>query len=257
MFNIVNLEFARAIFDASEETGLPVMLGMPEVFFDYYDVEIMAGVCGQLVRRAKNPVAIHLDHGKTFDTVMTALRVGFSSVMYDGSSLGYEENVRNTAEIVKIAHSFGVTVEGELGYVGRAGQDEPDSGGFTKPDEAADFVRRTGVDALAIAIGNQHGQYRGIPKLDFDRLKDIRGKVDCGLVLHGGSGISNDDFVEAIRCGINKINIYTAMDAAVRDFTRKSFSGYPSFLAYTKDLTQTVKAVVKEHMEIFARAKTM
>jgi fructose-bisphosphate aldolase class II len=256
MFNIVNLEFAQGIFDASQETGLPVMFGIPERFTQFYSIDCMAGVCKKMIEGAKAPVAIHLDHGKSFDGVMSALRAGFSSVMFDGSSLEYEENVKQTAEIVKIARAFGVSVEGELGYVGRVGTDEPGPESFTRPDQAADFVRRTGVDALAIAIGNQHGQYKGVPKLDFERLKAIREKVDCGLVLHGGSGIANEDFVETIRCGINKINIYTAMDVAVKDFTRKSFANYGSYLDYTKDLTKVVRDVVREHMELFAGIKT-
>ena len=254
MFNIVNLEFAQAMFDASQETSLPVMFGMPERFFQYYNAEAMTLACKKFIEKAKAPIAIHLDHGKTFEGVMTALQAGFSSVMYDGSSLDYEENVAKTKEIVKIAHAFGVTVEGELGYVGNTSE-AVNSDNFTKSEEAMDFVKRTGVDALAIAIGNQHGQYKGIPKLDFERLKEIRAKVDCGLVLHGGSGIAAKDFVEAIRCGINKINIHTANENAVKEFTNKSFANYPSFLEFTKGLTAVVKDVIKEHMLLFASAR--
>jgi fructose-bisphosphate aldolase class II len=257
MFNIVNMEFARAIFDASQEIGLPVMFGIPERFMrNFYSPDCMALICKEMIKQAKAPAAIHLDHGKTFDGVMIALRAGFSSVMFDGSSLDYEENVKQTAEIVKIAHSFGVAVEGELGYVGQAGTDELTPDSFTRPDQAADFVRRTGVDALAVAIGNQHGQYKGIPKLDFERLRAIRGKVACGLVLHGGSGIGNEDFKEAIRSGINKINIYTAMDMAAKDFTRNSFGNYASYLDYTKELTKVIRDVVIEHMKLFASVRT-
>lgn len=254
MFNIVNLEFAQAIFDASRETGLPVMFGMPERFLEYYHGGAMALACKTFIETSNAPIAIHLDHGKTFDGVMSALRFGFSSVMFDGSSLEYEENVAKTAEIVKIAHSFGVTVEGELGYVGRTSE-TVDSENFTRPEQAADFVKRTGVDALAIAIGNQHGKYKGVPKLDFDRLAEIRRKVDCGLVLHGGSGIAREDFVESIRRGINKINIYTVMDEAVKEFTKESFESFPSYLDYTKALTVVVKDVVKDHMLLFASAR--
>jgi fructose-bisphosphate aldolase class II len=172
--------------------------------------------------------------------------------MFDGSSLSYEENVTQTAEIVKISHAFGVAVAGDLGYVGKT-SDVPSPENFTKPEQAVDFVRRTGVDALAIAIGNQHGVYKGVPKLDFERLKAIRAKVDCGLVLHGGSGISEEDFVKAIKCGINKVNIYTAMDEAVKKFNIAHFTEYGTYLDYTKALTVVVKDVVKQHMELFAR----
>jgi fructose-bisphosphate aldolase class II len=257
MFNIVNLEFAQAIFDASEETGLPVMFGIPERFTQFYSIDCMALVCKKLIEKARAPIAIHLDHGKTFGGIMVALRAGFSSVMFDGSSLDYEENVNQTAEIVKIAHGCGVSVEGELGYVGKAGTDEPTPDSFTQPEQALDFVRRTGVDALAVAIGNQHGLYKGVPKLDFERLKRIREKVDCGLVLHGGSGIRNEDFVKAIRCGINKVNIYTAMDLAVKNFNQAFFSTYAAYLDYTKDMTGVVRDVVRDHMKLFAGAGTL
>ena len=256
MFNIVNLEFAQAIFNASQETELPVMFGMPERFIlNYYSAECMSLACKKMIEKAKAPVAIHLDHGKSFEGVMLALKAGFSSVMFDGSSRPYEENVEMTAQIVKIAHAMGVSVEGELGYVGRVGVDENSEDGFTKPEQAADFVKRTGVDALAIAIGNQHGQYKGVPKLDFNRLEAIRSKVDCGLVLHGGSGIGNDDFVKAIRCGINKVNIYTAMDVAAKDFNKAHFADYSAYLDYTSGLTAVVQKVVREHMLLFASAR--
>lgn len=255
MFNIVNLEFAQAIFNASQETGLPVMLGMPERFIqNYFNGEVMAAACRKMIENSKTLVNIHLDHGKSFDGVMYALKAGFSSVMFDGSALDYEENVRQSAEIVKIAHAMGVSVEGELGYVGRAGQDELSESGFTSPEQAEDFEKRTGVDALAVAIGNQHGQYKGTPKLDFERLRAIREKVDCGLVLHGGSGIADEDFVEAIRCGINKINIYTAEDLAAKTFVREHFEEYPQYLDFTKGLRGAVEEVVKRHMLLFASA---
>jgi len=253
MFNIVNLEFARAIFDAAQETRIPVMFGIPERFFlqDFYNVKVVADMCKAMIRESNTPIAIHLDHGKHFDGVMAALEAGFSSVMFDGSALEYEENVRQTAEIVKIAHAMGVSVEGELGYVGSFGVDALTEDGFTKPDQAEDFAARTGVDALAVAIGNQHGEYKGTPKLDFDRLKAIKAKVNCGLVLHGGSGIKDSDFVKAIKCGVSKVNIYTAMDLAAKKITNEHFKEYKMYLDYTKDLRADVKEVVKSHMLLF------
>lgn len=255
MFNIVNLEFAQAIFDAVQQTGIPAMFGIPERFTQFYSMDSMVQACRKLLENGRTPLAIHLDHGKSFDGVMAALRAGFSSVMFDGSALPYEDNVAQTAQVVKIAHAMGVSVEGELGYVGRTGVDALTPADFTQPEQAADFVARTGVDALAVAIGNQHGTYRGTPKLDFDRLRAIRGRVDCGLVLHGGSGIAPEDFVKAIRCGISKINIYTAMDVAARDFTRARFDGYGAYLDYTRDLSRVVRDVVAEHILLFARAE--
>lgn len=254
MFNIVNLEFAEAIYDAAVETNLPVMFGVPERFMQFYDVECVARACQALIARTDVPIAIHLDHGKTFEGVMRALQCGFSSVMFDGSALPYEENVAKTAEIVRIAHAMGVSVEGELGYVGRVGVDEVTDDALTKPEQAEDFVRRTGVDALAIAIGNQHGQYKGTPKLDFPRLESIRAAVDCALVLHGGSGISDEDFVRAIRAGISKVNIYTAMDVAARELTQNCFAEFGAYLDYTREIKHAVRDVVKRHMLLFASA---
>jgi len=255
MFNIVNFEFAQAIFNASQNTGLPVMMGMPERFFQFYDAYGMTSACRKLIESSKTPIAIHLDHGKTFEGVVTAMKAGFSSIMFDGSALPYEENVKQTAEIVRIAHTWGISVEGELGYVGRVGVDELEVDGFTQTKQAEDFVKRTGVDALAIAVGNQHGQYKGTPKLDFERIKAIREHVDCGLVLHGGSGISDDDFVKAIQCGISKINIYTALDVAARNFNRENFEKYEAYLDYTRDLIVIIEEVVAKHMKLFATIK--
>ncbi|MBQ2626774.1 MAG: class II fructose-bisphosphate aldolase [Eubacterium sp.] len=254
MFNIVNLEFATAMYEACIETGLPIMLGVPERFLNYYDIDVVAAICKEYVKRTDIPMALHLDHGKSFDGVMKALRAGFSSVMFDGSALSYEENLETTAQVVRISHAMGVSVEAELGYVGQAG-DELSEKTLTNPDTAADFEKQTGIDALAIAIGNQHGQYKGIPKLDFNRLKEIRAKVDCGLVLHGGSGIAPEDFVEAIRCGINKINIYTAMDVAAKEYNRDHFNDFDHYLDYTNiGFKDAVKQVIKDHMILFASA---
>lgn len=256
MFNIVNLEFLEAIYDAAQQAGVPVMFGVPERFMlNFYSGDCVALACRKLIETSRVPMAIHLDHGKSFAGVMAAIKAGFSSVMFDGSLLSYEENVKQTTEIVKIAHAMGVSVEGELGYVGRSGVDENASSGFTQPEQAADFAGRTSVDALAVAIGNQHGVYKGEPKLDFERLQAIRAKVDCGLVLHGGTGIAEQDFVKAIDCGVNKLNIYTAMDVAVREFNTANFAKYDTYLDYTKDLKQVVRDVVLSHMQLFAKQR--
>lgn len=251
MFNVVNLEFATAVVDAAEEANLPVMIGMPERFFQFYSMQAMAEICTALANRARVPVVVHLDHGKSFETVMKALRFGFTSVMYDGSSLGYENNVKNTSEIVRIAHAMGVSVEGELGYVGRGGIDIFDQSQLTRPEQAYDFATRTNVDALAIAVGNMHGNYKGKPQLDFQRITDIREKVGCGLVLHGGSGLSNEDFVKAIKLGINKVNIYTIMSNYVMNFLNKNLCSYTAWLDLTKDVRLLTKDLVKELIILF------
>lgn len=251
MFNVVNLEFATAITDAAEEANMPVILGMPERFFQFYSLKSMTDICLSLANRAKVPVVVHLDHGRSFDIVMKALRAGFTSVMYDGSSLAYEDNVRNIAEIVKVAHQMDVSVEGELGYVG-LGSEGINPAHYTKPELASDFVSRTQVDALAIAVGNLHGRYKGTPLLDFDRIAEIRRLVNCGLVLHGGSGLSDADFVKAIQCGINKVNIYTVMSETVMGYLSENLSRYSAWLDLSKDLRLTVQELVRQMIVLFS-----
>lgn len=251
MFNVVNLEFATAIVDAAEEAGMPVILGMPERFFQFYSLQSMTEICISLANRAKVPVVVHLDHGRNYEIVMKALRAGFTSVMFDGSNLAYEDNVRTISEIAKAAHTMGVSVEGELGYVGLGSEGiNPDH--FTKPEQAIDFVSRTQVDALAIAVGNLHGRYKGTPQLDFQRISDIRNQVDCGLVLHGGSGISDEDFIRAIQCGINKVNIYTVMSETVMGYLTDNLNRYSAWLDLSKDLRLTVQALVRQMIVLFS-----
>lgn len=216
LFNTVNLEMARAIIGAAEEEKSPVIIGLAEVHIPYGDLNTLAPIMVKFAREAKVPVAIHFDHGMTFDLILKAMHLGFTSVMYDGSTLSYEENVKNTKEIVKVAHALGVSVEAELGHVGGAegGGDDGHEAHYTKVHQATDFVDQTGVDALAIAIGTAHGEYIKKPKLDVQRLRDIRREVSVPLVLHGGSGLSDNDFRNSIQNGISKVNIFTDMSTA-------------------------------------------
>lgn len=251
MFNVVNLEFATAITDAAEEARMPVILGMPERFFQFYSLQSMTDICISLANRAKVPVVVHLDHGRSIDIVMKALRAGFTSVMYDGSSLAYEDNLKNITDIVRVAHTMDVSVEGELGYVG-LGSDSIKPEHYTRPELANDFVSHSQVDALAIAVGNLHGRYKGTPQLDFQRIADIRRQVDCGLVLHGGSGLSDEDFVKAIQCGINKVNIYTVMSETVMGFLTDNLNKYSAWLDLSRDLRLAVQALVKQMIILFS-----
>ncbi len=251
MFNVVTAEYAAAIVQAAEEANMPAIIGMPERFFQFYSIDMMSNLCVELARNASVPIVVHLDHGKSFDMVMKVLRRGFTSVMFDGSALDYEENVKQTAEISKIAHAMGVSVEGELGYVGSAAVDKVDSSLMTKPEQAADFAERTKVDALAVAIGNLHGHYKGTPKLDFDRLEKLRDAVPCDLVLHGGSGISESDFLRAVKTGIKKVNIYTALSDCTLDFLRTKQSDYTAWLDFTKDMRIDLTGLIKEYILLF------
>ena len=216
-FNAVNVEMARAIIETAEEMRAPVIVGTAEVLLPAMPLERVAEYLIPMARKASVPVAVHYDHGLTFDKCMEALKLGFSSVMYDCSTDSYEDNVSKVAEMVRICHAMGVTVEGELGHVGDnegKGKLEKPSDYYTDPDQALDFVRRTGIDALAVAVGNAHGDYKFPPKLDFDRISAIGKLTGLPLVLHGGSGLSDRDFREAAGRGICKVNIFTDLDKA-------------------------------------------
>jgi len=210
-YNAVNMEMIRAYIRAAEDEKSPIIIGTAQGLLKYSDFNWLVPVLLDGARRAKVPVAVHLDHAYDFDIIMQALRAGFGSVMFDGSLLSYEENVWRSAEISKIAHSMGVAVECELGKVG--GLDE--GGGvhgeniYTDPNVAEDFIHRTNADFLAVSIGTVHGVYAQKPKLDLDRLAAIRSKVNKPLVLHGGSGLTDMDFKNCINGGISKVNIYT------------------------------------------------
>ena len=252
LFNVAGLEFAEAILAAAEELDTPVILGLPERFFQFYDLENVVHLCVDLARRAKVPTVVHIDHGKSFDCVVKALRHGVSSVMFDGSTLSYEENVRQTAEIVRIAHTMGVSVEGELGYVGRGDDFNPeDASNYTEPAQAADFVKRTGVDALAVAVGTAHGIYKAPPKLDFQRLQAIRKAVEVLLVLHGGSGLSELDFQRAIACGIDKVNIFTELSLSTMRNVAEAIPKCPGWIEVTAEMHRTIKSTVRHYMTVF------
>lgn len=252
LFNTTDSDMLQAVIDAAEELNSPVVIGTAEVLLPYGELQLIAPSIIAAAKRAKVPVVVHYDHGLTFDRCMEALKLGFSSVMFDGSVKDYETNLEETREIVKIAHSFGASVEGEIGHVGNAiDGDEDLTDMYTTPEEAKAYIEATGVDALAIAIGSAHGVYKKKPMLNIERLKEIRAVVDTPLVLHGGSGLSDDDFRNTIREGIAKINIFTdlclAGDRAMADGNAKNI-GYLD----TRNLkVQYIKEAVKEKIRLF------
>ena len=218
-FNAVNMEMTRAYIAAAEACQSPIIIGTAEALLPYGAFEWLIPMMLEQARRAKVPVAVHLDHTYRFDVLMQALRAGFGSVMYDGSRLpDHRDNVRASAEIVKIAHAMGVGVECELGSVGGLSDEsgKADAVIYTEPKDAQAFVEQTGADFLAVSIGTQHGVYKAAPKLDIPRLKEIRRAVEVPLVLHGGSGLSDDDFHSTIAGGISKINVYTDVILAAK-----------------------------------------
>ena len=254
-FNAVNVEMARAVIETAEELRSPVMIGTAEVLLPTTNLNLVADYLLPMAREASVPVAVHYDHGLTFDRCMQALRLGFSSVMFDCSTKLYEDNAEAVAEMVKICHGMGVTVEGELGHVGDnegAGKLAKPSDYFTDPDMAVDYVKKTGIDALAIAVGNAHGDYKFPPKLDFERISVISERTGLPLVLHGGSGLSDDDFREAVKRGICKINIFTDLDKAGKNGVARGLEeGAASMCRLIPYEIEAMKAVVSEKIHLF------
>jgi len=217
-FTFSSLDPAYAIIDAANKANMPVILQAGPLECDYAGLEELAEIAKFAAKRANVPVALNLDHGDTIERAEQAIKAGFTSVMIDASKCEYEENIRITKEVVKMASPVGVSVEAELGKIGGAEGliDIKDiEATQTDPDEALDFVNRTGIDALAVAIGTAHGFYRQAPVLNIERLKKIVAKTNIPLVLHGGSGTPDAQVLEAISCGITKVNICTEFLAAM------------------------------------------
>jgi len=211
-FNCNNMEIVQAIVAAAEAEGAPVIMQASQGAIKYAGIEYIAAMARLAAGRASVPVALHLDHGTSFEQAVQCIRHGFSSVMIDGSRLPLAENIALTRQVVAVARAVGVSVEAELGRIGGTEDNITVSERealFTDPDEAEVFVRETGVDSLAVAVGTAHGRYRGAPELDFPRLQKIRSKVNIPLVLHGSSGVPDDAVKEAIRLGVRKVNIDT------------------------------------------------
>ena len=252
LFNTTDTDMLQAVIEAAEENRSPVILGTAEVLLPYGELKLIAPSVIAAAKRASVPVVVHYDHGLTFERCLEALQLGFSSVMFDGSAKAYGQNIEETKEIVKIAHAFGASVEGEIGHVGEAAQgDESLENMYTTIAEAKEYLENTGVDALAVAIGSAHGVYKKKPKLNIERLKEIADAVSVPLVLHGGSGLSDDDFKNTIREGIAKVNIFTdlclAGERAMKDGAEKKL-GYLE----TRNLkVEYIKEAVKHKMSLF------
>lgn len=247
--NIIDERTARACIEAAEELNAPLILDVGYVF--HSDLIALGRILEYLAVRSSVPIAINLDHGAKFEHAVAAIRAGFTSVMVDRSMLPYDQNVQETAEIVKIAHAVGVSVEAELGHVGDGPQYEnPENGMLTDPDEAARFVADTGVDCLAVAVGTAHGMYAGEPHIDFDRLAEIRRRVDVPLVLHGGSGTGDENLTRAISLGISKINIGTDL---FRGAYAKAMEPGEVIWVYHR-MHEGYRDVCKRYIELFGQA---
>ncbi len=227
-FNCNNMEIVQAIIAAAEAEKSPVIMQASQGAIKYAGIEYITAMAKIAAENASVPVALHLDHGTSFEQVMMCIRSGFSSVMIDGSKLPFDDNVELTKRVIAVARAVGVSVEAELGKIGGTEDDihvDEKDAFFTKPEEAKEFVERTGVDALAVAIGTAHGQYKGIPELDFPRLEKIRSMIRVPIVLHGSSGVPDDAIEKAIKIGVRKVNIDTnireAFVQACRDVLNK------------------------------------
>jgi len=216
-FNMNNLEFAQAIADAAAELNSPFIYGVSEGALKYMGMEYTVAIAKAAAEKTGLPIALHLDHGSSFEVAMACIRAGFSSVMFDGSHYPLEENIRLTKEIVKAAHAMGVSVEGELGTIGGVEDDlsvdEADAA-LAKPEEAIYFYEETGVDALAIAVGTAHGMYSGEPNIRYDIIEAVASKVPVPIVLHGGSGVPDESIRKSIAAGVGKINVNTENQVA-------------------------------------------
>ncbi|MGF6988793.1 fructose-bisphosphate aldolase class II [Lachnospiraceae bacterium PF1-21] len=253
-FSVGNLEMVMGAVKAAEELATPIILQIAEVRLPHAPLALIGPLMVAAAKEAKVPMAVHLDHGLEYSTIKEALDIGFTSVMLDASRDSFEENIRKTQEVVKLAGQYGATVEAELGLVGGSEDGSTDHGvKCTNPQDALTFCRETGVDALAVAIGNAHGDYPVAPTLRFDVLQEIKDLVSCPLVLHGGSGITDRDFQKAIACGITKVNIATASFNAVTKSAEEYLqsAGKHNYFALNEAMVKGTYENVKRHIEIF------
>lgn len=253
-FSVANLEMILGIVKAAEEMNSPIILQIAEVRLNHSPLEIIGPTMLAAAKTAKVPVAVHLDHGTTLECIEKALELGFTSVMFDGSHLPLEENIEMTKEVIALAKKYGAAVEAEIGCVGGSEDGSVDIAmRCTSPEQAEEFFTETGVDALAIAIGNAHGFYKEAPELRFDILEAVADKVTVPLVLHGGTGIEPEDFIKCHQKGIKKINIATATFAASERKVREGYEkgeigGY--YDLHQREIAGAYENA-KKHIEIF------
>lgn len=253
-FSVGNMEMVKGAIRAAEELNTPIILQIAEVRLKNSPLHLMGPMMVQAAKEAKVDVAVHLDHGLTFETVDKALELGFTSVMLDASTLPFEENIAKVKTVVEKARKYGATVEAELGLVGGSEDGSCDHGiRCTDPDDAVVYARETGIDALAVAIGNAHGNYPVAPTLAFDVLEKIHEKVDIPLVLHGGSGITDKDFQRAISLGIRKVNIATASFNSLTAHVEKymAYTDKHNFFDLNEAMVQGTYENVKRHILVF------
>lgn len=252
-FNVANMEMIIGAIKAAEELDAPIILQIAEVRLNYSPLKLIGPMMVAAARNAKVPVAVHLDHGMTLKTIKTALEIGFSSVMIDGSILSLEKNIELTKKVLKIAKDYGADVEAEIGVVGGSEDGSKEKKmRYTDFHEALRLAKETGVEAMAIAIGNSHGIYKKAPKLNFEILKKVHESLDnTRLVLHGGSGISAEDFEKMIEGGITKLNVATATFISVYDGVKKEIGEISTFFDLSESQIKGAYKNVRKHIKIF------
>lgn len=264
-FNTPNLEALQAVNEAAEELDLPVIIQFAQCHEPWIPLAMIGPIMVNAAKKSKVPVCVHLDHGETLEYLQQALDMGFTAIMYDGSTLSYEENLENTKRAVAMAAKTGASVEAELGSMGRRESGAGDDSGenddtkiYTDPHQAKVFVEETGIDALACSFGTTHGIYLTQPKLDFDVVKNVRALTEqIPIVMHGGSGVSREDYRKAIEAGTRKVNYFTYMDKsggnAVAEFVNSIKEGEPLFFSSASMVARdAMKKNVKAAMKMFA-----
>ena len=264
-FNTPNLEALQAVIEAAEELDLPVIIQFAQCHEPWISLDVIGPIMVNAAEKSKVPVCVHLDHGETLEYLQQALDMGFTAIMYDGSILSYEENLENTKKAVAMAAKTGASVEAELGSMGRRESGAGDDSGenddtkiYTDPHQAKIFVEETGIDALACSFGTTHGIYLTQPKLDFEVVKNVRSLTgDIPVVMHGGSGVSKEDYFKAIHAGVRKVNYFTYMDKsggnAVAEYVNSVKEGEPMFFSSASMAARdAMKENVKAAMKMFA-----
>lgn len=268
-FNASGLEAIEAEIAAAEELDLPVIIQFAQCHEPWIPLKTIGPIMVDMAKKSTVPICIHLDHGETLEYLKEALEIGFTGIMYDGSTLPYEENLENTKKAVEMAKKYGASVEAELGSMGKRETGSGDSGAgcndetkiYTDPELAAKFVKETGIDALACSFGTTHGIYLSKPKLDFDVVKNVREKTgNIPVVMHGGSGVSTEDYYKAVESGVRKINYFTYMDkaggSAAKEYIEGLKEGEPVFFSSIFMAARTaMEENVKNAMKVFALRK--
>ena len=238
-FNVYNMETVMGVFEAAEELNAPVIIQSYSRLFTNKEAYFLAPIVLAAAKKARVPVCFHLDHGAGYKEVAKAVRYGASGVMIDGSAYDFEKNVEMTKNVCEICNALDIPVEGELGHVGSVNDDS--MGEFTKVEEAEEFVKRTDVSALAVLVGTAHGRYKKAPKLDIERIRDIKEAVKIPLVLHGGSGVPDDQLLSAVDAGIRKINFGTDVCYSFLDKVFETSRDLVAIDMFMKDAIENVK----------------